>query len=95
MKFIVIAPFLALMSTLAEAQTPPNSQTVTSIAEAAQICGFDKAGLKWIEKAPDTIAIKLSMADMQGATPKMALLKNCFFGWAYDRNVKVEVGLEE
>jgi hypothetical protein len=89
------ALFLTVSPAMAAPQIPdPN--VVTNISEAAKLCEFDQVGVRWIEKSSNTISISITAQELTDpAGPIVTRLKECFFGWAYERSVKVEfVGRE-
>jgi hypothetical protein len=92
----------ALLPNLAIAQgVVPDPAKVATIFEAAQTCGFDQIGIQWTEKAPNIIQIWIppaevqSFADPQNASPKFSRLRECFFPWAYERKITVEMNVGE
>ena len=90
----LIVAILLGVPTVAGAQGPMSvPATVTSISEAAGICGLTKAGVNWSVAAPDTIEITLANAEALPALGENAALKTCFFPWAYEHKVTVAFGL--
>jgi hypothetical protein len=89
---------LAMFSGSAAYASPqiPDSKSVTQISEAAKLCELTEVGIDWNAKSEKTIAISLgSAADLSPESSKMARLKECFFTWAYDREVAVEFSMKE
>ena len=86
---------IALLLSLAavQAASSPDPRKVTKITEAVKQCELDKVVVRWEEKASDEVALWVTT---DALTPGSALdspLKECFFPWAYERDVKVELNL--
>lgn len=83
---------LLYVVTAAEASAQsPDPKKVTDTSEAVRQCGIDKAAKRW-EALPDgSLKIHMTADDIAPGGSLEGPLKVCFFPWAYERDVGVEI----
>ncbi|GLI99619.1 hypothetical protein [Sphingobium sp. BS19] len=89
----ILSAVMFIQAAATSAPQSPDSVKVTKISEAVEICHLSAAVGRWEQKDENTIALWIDQADLIPGSKLDAPLKQCFFPWAYDRNVKVEFNL--
>jgi hypothetical protein len=70
-----------------------DSKSVTKTSDAARSCELTEAGVAWSEASDGSLSVQVASQEALPGLAKLPQLTQCFFPWAYERNVKVVFGL--
>jgi hypothetical protein len=68
-------------------------KNVTTISEAARLCGLTEAGIAWAETSDNTLSILVQREEMLPELIKRPEFAKCFFPWTFGTSVTISLGL--